>query len=326
VAADRTGIDFQKLQIQPVAEDLPPWILSQIPSESWAIKLCEPAPVSVRMVGSENWNQIFNESRSQFPVPFQSSPLVPSCFRFERYLSVKALPPAIAKNAVIQDEGSQCLAAFALDPEAVHPEALRKSFTDPAGPEAFWTRPSWDFGPLKVVDACAGAGGKALAIADQMRAQGRIYAYDIAPKKIQALKLRARALDLHNIQAQVITPDAQEILGRFSKTADRVLVDAPCSGWGVLRRNPDLKWQDPDESAERLEKLQREILERMKELVRPGGILTFGVCTFRKQETLDVAQEFTARNPDFEWIRGGYLGPVPTDAFYMAAWRRKGQS
>jgi 16S rRNA (cytosine967-C5)-methyltransferase len=179
-------------------------------------------------------------------------------------------------------------------------------------------------GTWTVVDACAGAGGKTLALADAMLGRGQVFAYDVSVKKLESLRQRARRAQLSNIKAVAVPADAEDtVVGKFRETADRVLVDAPCTGWGVLRRNPDLKWRRDPESAARLEQLQARLLDVYSALVKKGGVLTYGVCTFRSAETTKQAQAFLQRHPDFESIGGGYLGPGPSDGFFMHAFRRK---
>ena len=174
------------------------------------------------------------------------------------------------------------------------------------------------------MDACAGAGGKSLAFADAMRGKGRVFAYDTSPRKLQALRRRATRAGVRNIQAVVLESGSeQKSISKFKKTANIVLVDAPCSGWGVLRRNPDIKWRQEADSLARMPEIQGHVLSTYSELVAPGGRMVFGVCTFRKAETIEVVDRFLKEHPEFEKGPGGYLGPGPTDGFFMQAMTRK---
>jgi 16S rRNA (cytosine967-C5)-methyltransferase len=179
--------------------------------------------------------------------------------------------------------------------------------------------PAWT-----VVDACAGAGGKSLALADALKGKGRVFSYDTSEKKLQALRRRASHGGFRNIQAVALKEgQEQEALKRFNKSADAVLVDAPCSGWGVLRRNPDIKWRQLPEVLSKMPEIQFRLLSLYSQLVRSGGRLTFGVCTFRDDETRQVVNRFLSDHPDFEEMEGGYLGPGPCDGFFMQSFRRR---
>ena len=175
-----------------------------------------------------------------------------------------------------------------------------------------------------VVDACAGAGGKSLAIADALGGKGKVFAYDTSIKKLQALRRRASKTQLRNIHAAPVVEGAEEAhVEPFRETADLVLVDAPCSGWGVLRRNPDIKWRQSKEVLDRMPKIQLRLLSVYSRLVAPGGRLVFGVCTFRMAETREVVQEFLSQNPDFTAQEGGFFGPGPCDGFFMQSFSKK---
>ena len=183
--------------------------------------------------------------------------------------------------------------------------------------------------PSIVIDACAGAGGKTLAMAELLKGRGRVFAYDIVESKIQALKKRAVTLGLNNIQGHVLPKhqpgggaELEKWLAQFKESADVVLVDAPCGGWGVLRRNPDIKWRQTQDELKRLPVLQLELLERFSALVRPGGRLVYGLCTFRRAESEQVVEDFALKHPEFQSIGGGYLGPDTSDGFFMWAWER----
>ena len=164
-----------------------------------------------------------------------------------------------------------------------------------------------------------------MAMADLMGGLGRVFSYDISLPKLNALRRRSRHAGLNNIQAvQVSDGREHESFSKFEQTADRVLVDAPCSGWGVLRRNPDIKWRQSRESLERFPAFQLRLLEAYSSLVAPGGFLTFGTCTFRRAETTEVVEHFLERNAD-RFIRGhgGFAGPGSSDGFFMQSFVRK---
>jgi 16S rRNA (cytosine967-C5)-methyltransferase len=184
--------------------------------------------------------------------------------------------------------------------------------------------------PRTVIDACSGAGGKALAIADLMRGQGRVFAYDIYEKKLLNLRKRTDRSQDRNIQGVLVgfSDEARtEQLKEFHQSADRVLVDSPCAGYGVLRRNPDSKWTrkpfaDKEHQAD-ITELQQKIIMDYAPLTKVGGELIYGVCTFSKRETLDQVEWMKVNLPDFELKSFGFIGPYDTDGFFMAAFERK---
>jgi 16S rRNA (cytosine967-C5)-methyltransferase len=150
-----------------------------------------------------------------------------------------------------------------------------------------------------VVDFCAGAGGKTLQLGAMMRSTGRLYALDVADKRLARLKPRMARAGLSNVHPVLIAHERDAKLKRMAGKADRVLVDAPCSGLGTLRRNPDLKWrQSPAAVAEMVAK-QGAILEAAARLVRPGGRLVYATCSLLADENDGVADRFLAAHPEF---------------------------
>jgi 16S rRNA (cytosine967-C5)-methyltransferase len=179
---------------------------------------------------------------------------------------------------------------------------------------------------LTVIDACAGAGGKTLAIADYLRGAGRIFGYDVSEKKIQALRLRARRSGHRSIKAMTLLEgEERAVLQPFFGTADRVLVDAPCSGIGILRRSPDIKWNQRPEDFEGLPEIQLRLLQLYSALVKPGGSLIYSTCTIRRAECDDVVERFISGSSVFTKEHGGYFGPIGSgaDGFFMQEFRRE---
>lgn len=171
-----------------------------------------------------------------------------------------------------------------------------------------------DVGPqARALDACAAPGGKTLAIAERLGVAGRIVAVD--PKRRALARLGTEATRLGIAAPLVATADARRMPLR--SPFDAVLVDAPCSGLGTLRRHPELKWRRKPEDIPRLAALQREILAGVEDLVRPGGLLVYAVCTRTRDETTDVVEGFLARHPRFVVEP---LGPcVDADGFLRTA-------
>ncbi len=151
-----------------------------------------------------------------------------------------------------------------------------------------------------VADFCAGAGGKTLALGAMMRSSGRLYAFDISEKRLANLKPRLARSGLSNVHPQWIASETDARLKRLAGKLDRVLVDAPCTGLGTLRRNPDLKWrQDERTLAERRAK-QDVILAAASRLVKPGGVLLYATCSLLDAENTEVVQSFLSTHAQFE--------------------------
>jgi 16S rRNA (cytosine967-C5)-methyltransferase len=159
-----------------------------------------------------------------------------------------------------------------------------------------------DAPPTRVVDACAGAGGKTLQLAVQMKNRGDLHALDIDEGRIDELRKRARRAGVHNVRTQVIPadgPEADEALAALKGKADRVLVDAPCSGTGTFRRKPDARYRlTPEMIADHVAR-QKRLLERFSQLVKPGGRLIYGTCSVLREENEAVVEDFLARHPDY---------------------------
>ncbi len=180
-----------------------------------------------------------------------------------------------------------------------------------------------EIGPgMRVVDACAGAGGKTLHLAALMQNKGQLIATDTMEWKLKELKLRARRAGVSNVQIRTI--DKSSVYKRLYNTADRVLIDAPCSGLGVLRRNPDSKWKLDEAFIERIKKTQSEILDRYSKIAKEDGIMTYVTCSILPSENQDQIQAFLKRNDQFELIEEKTLWPQDFgfDGFYMAKLRK----
>jgi 16S rRNA (cytosine967-C5)-methyltransferase len=150
-----------------------------------------------------------------------------------------------------------------------------------------------------VVDFCAGAGGKTLAIGASMRSTGRLYAFDTSGHRLESLKPRLARSKLSNVHPSAIAHERDERVKRLSGKIDRVLVDAPCSGLGTLRRNPDLKWRQSPKAVEELTAKQTAILASAARLVKSGGRLVYATCSVLPEENEAIAQAFSAAHPNF---------------------------
>ena len=197
-----------------------------------------------------------------------------------------------------------------------------------------------------VVDFCAGAGGKTLALGAAMRNTGRLYAFDVSGHRLEALKPRLARSGLSNVHPAQIAHERDDRIKRLAGKIDRVLVDSPCSGLGTLRRNPDLKWRQSPESVAELVVKQAAILASAARLLKPGGRLVYATCSLLEAENEAIALAFTAANArDFvplsaaevltrahvsradSLVRGDFLRLWPhrhgTDGFFAAVWERR---
>jgi len=150
-----------------------------------------------------------------------------------------------------------------------------------------------------VVDFCAGAGGKTLAIGAAMRSTGRLYAFDTSAGRLDAFKSRLARSGLSNVHPAAIAHERDERVKRLSGKIDRVLVDAPCTGMGTLRRNPDLKWRQTQTAVDEMTVKQTAILQSAARLLKSGGRLVYATCSVLPQENEAIALAFSAANPDF---------------------------
>jgi 16S rRNA (cytosine967-C5)-methyltransferase len=150
-----------------------------------------------------------------------------------------------------------------------------------------------------VVDFCAGAGGKTLQLGAAMGSHGRLYAYDVSDKRLANLTPRLRRSGLSNVHPQRIDGENDTKVKRLRGKVDRVLVDAPCTGLGTLRRNPDLKTRQTESGLAELNAKQWAILEAAAALVKPGGRLVYGTCSLLEEENEAIVERFLAAHPDF---------------------------
>lgn len=178
---------------------------------------------------------------------------------------------------------------------------------------------------MKVVDTCAGAGGKTLHLASLMQNKGQIFAMDIYESKLKKLKIRAKRNGIHNIDTKVI--DSTKPIKKLFQKADRVLIDAPCSGIGVLRRNPDTKWKLEPEFIDNIKTTQQEILQKYATMVKPGGKLVYATCSIFPSENQQQIQKFLSSEigKDFTFAKDNKVLAYQSgyDGFYMALLERK---
>ncbi|HAY10832.1 MAG TPA: SAM-dependent methyltransferase [Thauera sp.] len=195
-----------------------------------------------------------------------------------------------------------------------------------------------------VVDFCAGAGGKTLQLGALMRSTGRLYAFDVSDKRLAKLKPRMARAGLSNVHPVLIAHEADAKVKRLAGKADRVLVDAPCTGLGTLRRNPDLKWRQSPAAVEEMVAKQGAILAAAARLVRPGGRLVYATCSLLAEENDAIVDAFLAAHPGFAQLSaqdildkqgvvvatGERLRLMPhvhdTDGFFAAVMERRAEA
>ncbi len=181
---------------------------------------------------------------------------------------------------------------------------------------------------MRVVDTCAGAGGKTLHIAALMENKGQLIAMDLYESKLKQLKLRAKRNGAFNIEYRII--DTTKVVKKLHEKADRVLIDAPCSGLGVLKRNPDAKWKLQPEFIENMRKVQSEVLESYSKIVKPGGKLVYATCSVLPSENQEQIEKFlkTDIGKQFNFIKDQKTLAHESgfDGFYMALLQRKENS
>ena len=178
---------------------------------------------------------------------------------------------------------------------------------------------------MRVVDTCAGAGGKTLHMASLMENKGQLIAMDLYESKLKQLKLRAKRNGAFNIEYRII--DSTKVIKKLHEKADRVLIDAPCSGLGVLKRNPDAKWKLQPEFIENIKKTQAEVLENYSKIVKPGGKLVYATCSILPSENELQIKHFltTDSGKNFTFVKDSKLLAHQSgfDGFYMALLERK---
>ncbi|MEO8938193.1 MAG: RsmB/NOP family class I SAM-dependent RNA methyltransferase [Burkholderiaceae bacterium] len=258
--------------------NLPDWIFSALKLrfadaevEKIAAVLNKPAPLDLRVNTMRTSRDDALQAMRAAGLEAEPTALAPHGIRVKGKPALGAQKIFLDGRIEVQDEGSQLLATL-------------------VGPKR------GEF----VVDFCAGAGGKTLALGDLMRSTGRLYALDVSAKRLARLKPRLARSGLSNVHPVLIESERDPKLKRMAGKADRVLIDAPCSGLGTLRRNPDLKWRQSLDSIVELTAKQSSILEAASRLVKPGGRLVYATCSLLRAENHDVVDAFLATHAEFE--------------------------
>jgi 16S rRNA (cytosine967-C5)-methyltransferase len=258
-----------------VAHDLPDWLWEALGDayddttrSQLAHAFLSPAPMDLRVNTMKIARDAAIEGLVAVGIEAAATPYSPLGIRVHGRPSIDRW---IADGRVeVQDEGSQ-LVGFAVAPK-------RNDM---------------------VVDFCAGAGGKTLLLGALMRSQGRLYAFDVSEARLSKLAPRLARSGLSNVHPQALQHERDAKVKRLAGKIDRVLVDAPCTGFGTLRRNPDLKWRQPASAVAELAARQHAILTAASALVKPGGRLVYATCSVLPEENERVVERFLAQNATF---------------------------
>ncbi|MFZ2649598.1 MAG: RsmB/NOP family class I SAM-dependent RNA methyltransferase [Burkholderiaceae bacterium] len=307
---------------QHLQHNLPAWLAqslqSQLGDQFWPlVQACQGvAPLDLRVNVFKTKREAAAARLGEQGIAAEPTPYSPLGLRIQGKPQLQKLDVFRCGDVEVQDEGSQLLALML--------DARRGEM---------------------VVDFCAGAGGKTLALGAAMRNTGRLYAFDVSGHRLAALKPRLARSGLSNIYPLQIAHERDERIKRLAGKIDRVLVDAPCSGLGTLRRNPDMKWRQSPESVRALQAQQTLILNGASRLLKPGGRLVYATCSLLDDENQAVANQFSAAHSrEFaelpvadvlagarvamaqSLVEGKFLRLWPhrhnTDGFFAAAWTR----
>ena len=299
--------------------NLPPWLYEKLVARDGVdvtLQLAEavnqPAPLDLRVNALKAKREDVIAELATAPIVCEPTPYAALGIRIRKKPALQNLPLFKEGAIEVQDEGSQLLAQIVA--------AKRGEM---------------------VVDFCAGAGGKTLALGAAMRNTGRLYAFDVSEKRLGKLKPRLARSGLSNVHPVLIAHENDAKVKRLSGKIDRVLVDAPCSGLGTLRRNPDMKWRQTPDSVVELNVKQTAILASAARLVKPGGRLVYATCSLLDEENESIVTQFLNAHADFALIpmqdvlaeqkvpleMREYLKLFPhvhqTDGFFAAVMERK---
>ncbi len=299
--------------------DLPDWVIERLRRTMddaallvLARGLQQPAPLDLRVNSLKAPRQAVLERFEFDEINAAATPFSPLGVRLREKPALNRHPMFLDGAIEVQDEGSQVLGLL----------------VEPRRGEM-------------VVDFCAGAGGKTLQLGAAMSSSGRLYAFDVSDKRLANFVPRLKRSGLSNVFPQRISGENDAKVKRLRGKIDRVLVDAPCTGLGTLRRNPDLKARQSVAGLAELNAKQRSILAAAASLVKPGGRLVYGTCSLLTEENEGIVEEFLAANPEFAVVpaadvlkrqgisipgQGRYLRLLPhlhdTDGFFAAVMER----
>jgi 16S rRNA (cytosine967-C5)-methyltransferase len=299
---NREAIILQKEQLNsnlPVYESYPDWLwnlgIEELGEEVWtkeALAMNQQAQVVLRVNTLKTNAKKLIEEFTKTNIALKEIDGIENAFQLVKRENVFQNNFFKLGWFEVQDAGSQLISAF-LDPK----------------PNQF------------VIDACAGAGGKSLHIAALMNNKGKLISMDVEGFKLEELKKRAKRAGVFNIETRVI--EDSKTIKRLEGKADKLLLDVPCSGLGVIKRNPDAKWKLSLEVIERTKKLQEKILNDYCEMVKVGGEMVYSTCSILPSENKNQVDLFLQTHSNFEFINDNTILPsVGFDGFYMARLKR----
>ncbi len=299
---DREAILINKEKLksnQSVFESYPDWLwnlgLLELGSDLWvkeAIAMNQQANVVLRVNTLKTNKQKLKEEFFKQNIPLNEIEGMENAFSLVKRENLFQNPFFKQGWFEVQDAGSQKISEF-LDPK----------------PNQF------------IIDACAGAGGKSLQIAALMNNKGKLISLDVEAYKLEELKKRAKRAGAFNIEARLI--EDNKTIKRLEAKADKLLLDVPCSGLGVIKRNPDAKWKLNPEVIERTKNLQQKILQEYSFMVKINGELVYSTCSILPSENKNQIDIFLEKNPNFEFIKDNTILPSQGyDGFYMALLKR----
>ena len=299
--------------------NLPKWLFDKFVAQygeaetlQLAHALNQPAPLDLRVNSIKATRDDVVAKLAEAPIAAEPMPYAPLGLRVLKKPSLQNLPLFKDGAIEVQDEGSQVLAQIV--------GAKRGEM---------------------VVDFCAGAGGKTLALGAMMRNTGRLYAFDVSEKRLAKLKPRLARSGLSNVHPVQIAHERDAKVKRLAGKIDKVLVDAPCSGLGTLRRNPDVKWRQKETAIAEMQEKQAAILDGAARLLKGGGRLVYATCSLLDEENDQIVEQFLKQHEEFTLVpmhqvlaeqkialeMGDYLKMLPhkhqTDGFFAAVLERK---
>ena len=255
--------------------------------------LNEPAPLVIRINTLKNSLKNIEDQLTEEEVVFAESEVTPNALILQKRINVFATELFKEGFVEVQDEGSQVIGDFCK------------------------VKPG-----MRVIDACAGAGGKSMQLAALMENKGKLIAMDVEQWKLDECKKRARRAGAFNIEPRLI--EGSKTIKKLENSADVVLLDVPCTGTGVLRRNPDAKWKLNPEFLEKVKTMQYEIFRDYSKMVKPGGHLIYSTCSIFMDENQHQVEVFLKENAGFMVEEEKILTPFMngTDGFYMVRLKR----
>ena len=283
--SDQTGLGSQPLGLRT---SFPDWLVEKLQAqmgeaetEKLLTAMNQPPPLTIRVNTLKTTRETCLHELSQRGFECAPTQLSPDGIHLKKRANLFGLDLFQEGWFELQDEGSQIISLL-VDP-----------------------KPNW-----RVADVCAGGGGKTLHLAALMKNRGEIFAFDVVPQRLENLRQRVRRCGIHNVRVQLLHPNEipTSLLGKM----DAILIDAPCSGTGVLRRNPDAKWKITPEMVHEMASKQKQILHHYSTLLKSGGRLVYATCSLLAEENEEVVQAFLVQHSEFR----------PAEAATILQWRQ----